>query len=145
MPASPGIYGSALAFEVDGTEYMQDIKSAVLSSEEKDSDDATFAETAGGQSATYTLTVTAIQSLSAGSFHQFLWEHSGEVLPFQFSPSGNLVPGPGNPVWIGTVKLPTPPDVGGDADPKRESRYTFDVEMTSDDVTRSTTAPGGGA
>lgn len=142
MPASKGIYGSALAFTVDGEEYMQDIKSCVLSSEEKDSDDATFAETAGGSSATYKLSVTAIQSLAIGSFHQFLWSHSGETVPFKFSPTGNLVAAPDNPVWSGTVKLPTPPDVGGDADPKREKRYTFDVEMTSDDVVRSVTAEG---
>lgn len=134
---SPGIYGTSLAFTINSTDQMADIQEAVLSSDEKDADDATFAETAGGQMATYKLKVTAIQSMAATSFHQFLWIHSGETVPFKFSPTGNLVAAADNPVWSGTVKLPTPPDVGGAADPKKEKRYTFEVEMTSDDVVRT--------
>lgn len=134
--ASTGIYGTALSFTLGTTEYMQDIKEAVLSSDEKDNDDATFAETAGGVGADFTLKITAIQSLVATSFHQFLWLHSGETLAFKFSPSGNTTPAVGNPVWSGTATLPTPPDVGGAADPKKEKRYTFDVEMKCEGVTR---------
>lgn len=82
----------------------------------------------------WTLRITAVQSLDAGSLWSLFWEHPNERLPFVYAPAGNEHPTPSDPHFIGEIHIPGRPSVGGAAAIRGD--YTFSAVL---DVIREPT------
>ncbi|MGC5584151.1 hypothetical protein [Ornithinimicrobium sp. W1665] len=131
----------ALTFGTPGTDYWADATSVVLENEEKDSDVVTFEDAAGesGTDRQWFFTISAVQSTATGSFWRYLWESTGEVVPFTYAPHGNETATAEQPHFLGTCKVGPKPSVGGEA--SRTSEFTFEVRL---DVETGPTLDEGG-
>lgn len=118
--------GKQIVFSVEGVSYVEDATSIVLTHEEADDDEVTFADAAAGGAYEWKMAITAIQATDAVSLHTFFWAHAGEEVDFIFAPHGNAVASATQPHYLGTIQLSKKlPDVGGDAD----STWTFEMEL----------------
>lgn len=118
----------ALQFGSPGTDYWADATSVVLENEEGDEDTLTFEDASSEDSSRqWYFTISAIQSTATGSFWRYLWENTGEVVPFTYAPHGNEVASAAEPHFIGTCKVGPKPSVGGEA--SRTGSYTFEVRL----------------
>ena len=137
--ASTGIKGKALSLKINKTEYKQDVVEWELSPEKADDDDLTFAEVAGGTTAAWTLTITAIQSTDPKSFWMFCFDNAGKDAVFTVAPHGNESPTADKPHFTGKVTISLPPTLSDKA--ASGKRATFEIEMTVDgQITKKTTA-----
>lgn len=130
--------GKSIVFTVDGTDMTLDATSIVLTHEEADDDEVTFADAKAGGAFDWKLAITALQSTDADALHTFVWDNAGESVDFVFAPNGNDAPSVAQPHFTGTVILGNKkPDLGGDAD----STWTFELELDVDGpLTRKTAA-----
>lgn len=118
----------ALQFGSPGEDYWADHTSVVLDNEERESDVTTFEDAAkAGDARQWFFTLSAIQSTATGSFWRYLWENTGEVVPFTYAPHGNEEPTENEPHFIGTCKIGPKPSVGGEASATGE--YTFETRL----------------
>lgn len=117
MAGSTRIKGTALAlrFGEPSTDYWCDTTAVLLDNEEADSDVVTFCDAAEGGGRTYFLTITAIQSTDPDSLWRYVWEQTGDEVPFVYAPHGNAVASDTQPHFTGTVKIGPRPAVGGEA------------------------------
>lgn len=129
MSGSTRIKGAALKLDLGtpATDFFADVISCSIS--HKDKENMTFADVAEGAQAG-TLKIKAIQSTATASFWRYVWEHSGETVPFTYAPHGNEVPTAAQPHIVGMVEIGNRPDIGGDAGKKNE--YVFEVEWELD-------------
>lgn len=127
MAGSTRIKGNALSltFGTPGVEYRCDTTAVVLDNEEADSDVITFCDAAEGGSRTHFLTISAIQSTDPLSLWRYIWEHTGEEVPFTYAPHGNAVATTTQPHFVGTVKIGPKPPMGGEAG--TNVTYTFET------------------
>lgn len=118
----------ALTFGSPGTDYWADATSVVLDNEEDDSGVTTFEDAASDDTGRkWFFTVGAIQSTATGSFWRYLWESTGDVVPYTYAPHGNEDPSEDQPHFIGTCKIGPKPSVGGEA--SRTDEFTFEVRL----------------
>lgn len=149
MAKSTPIKGRDLVFQIDGVDHYCDIRQAVMTSEDRSSDDMTFCDTAGDRQ--HFFNVTANQSTASGSFWRMIWENTGEEVPFVFAPHGNLTASEDEPHFTGTVTIGPKPDLGGQAG--RQNTYSFearfdidgvpDLVTTGSELPERTTSPAG--
>ncbi|MCD5345052.1 hypothetical protein [Agromyces sp. S2-1-8] len=127
MARSNRIKGTKLALTLGtpGVDYWGDITQYLLTNEEADSDVTTFEDAAGGGSRDYKLTGAGVQSTDSASFWRYVWDNTGEEVPFTLAPHGNEVPSVAQPHFTGTVKIGPKPDIGGEAG---TSAFTFEFE-----------------
>lgn len=117
-----------LTFGSPGENYWADATSVVLDNEEKESDVLTFEDAAGGDAGRqWFFTISAVQSTATGSFWRYLWENTGEVVPFTYAPHGNETATAEQPHFLGTCKIGPKPTVGGDA--SRTAEYVFETRL----------------
>lgn len=117
-----------LTFGTPGTNYWADATSVVLENEESESDVITFEDAANhGDNRQWFFTVSATQSTATGSFWRYLWENTGEEVPFTYAPHGNEEPTADQVHFIGTCKIGPKPSIGGEAG--HNSTYTFEVRL----------------
>ncbi len=127
---STRIRGKALGFTLDTNEDVwADCSALKLTPEEADADVLTFEDVQTGDTASWKLTGTAVQSTDPTSLHTLLYENAGQELPFTYAPHGNEIATPAQPHWTGTAKITLPPEIGGEADRSTTSAYTFDFEL----------------
>lgn len=114
---STRIKGNALAlkFGTPPVDYWCDTTAVTLENEEADSDVTTFCDAADGGGRTYFLNITAIQSTDVESLWRYIWDQSGEEVPFTYAPHGNAEATPAQPHFIGTAKIGPKPSIGGEA------------------------------
>lgn len=126
---STRIKGAQLALTIGGTDYWADATSVVLDSEDAGAA-TTFEDASLGGARRYFFTVSAIQSLDAGSFWTYVWENTGEIVEYTYSPDDVNS-------FTGTVRIGAKPAIGGDAGVNNEYTFTtrFDCQETPTLVT----------
>ncbi len=131
MAGSTRIKGNALYlnFGSPGTDYKCDATSVVLQSDDSNSGVTTFCDAANPeQGRQWSFAISAIQSTQKSSFWRYLWDNVGSEVAFTYAPHGNSTASQDKPHFIGTVKIPQRPQIGGDA--SVDGEYTFDISLT---------------
>ena len=117
-------FGSGASAE----DYWADATNVVLENEESESDVVTFEDAENEDGARqFFFTLAAIQSTQTGSFWRYLWENTGEVVPFTFAPHGNETPTADQPHFLGTCRIGPKPSIGGEAG--RTNTHTFETRL----------------
>lgn len=130
--ASTRIKGRQLALQFDAEDYWADATACTLENEEADDDTTTFADAAEGGGRAYFLNITAIQSTDTASFWRYVWDRSGETVPFVYAPHGNPTPTAAQPHFTGMCTIGPRPTIGGEAG--RDTTYTFETRFDVDGV-----------
>lgn len=127
MATSTRIKGTKLKLVLGtpGTDYWADIVSYELSNDEAESDVVTFWDAAQGGAREYKLTGSATQSTATTSFWRYIWDNTGEDVPFTLAPHGNEIATAAQPHFIGTLKIGPKPPIGGEGG---TGAFTFDFE-----------------
>lgn len=143
--SSPRIKGNQLLLTIGGKDYWADCSECSIEPGKADKDTMTFADAANGAAASYDLKFKAVQSTDPNSFWSFVWDHSGETLPFVYAPHGNAAPTADKPHFIGNVTVGAKPKIGGAAGDKP---YDFEeewaIEGTPEKITSGTKVVGAG-
>lgn len=127
-----------LTLGTPGTDYWADLTAYTLDNEEADADVTTFEDASNGGAVQHKLAGTAIQSTDAASFWMYVWENTGQEVPYTLAPHGNTVPTVAQPHFAGTVTIGKKPTLGGEAG---TAPYTFDFEWDCTEPTLITEAP----
>lgn len=135
---STRIKGNALILEIDGTEYRGDLTEYHIKNEEKDSDVTTFEDAAQGNTRKYILEAGFVQSTASQSLWRKLWDNAGRKnVPYKIAPHGNKVATADQPHFTGTLTLPAPGELGGEAGP---GEFTTSAEFELDGKPKLVTA-----
>ena len=121
---------SVLSLKFDDTEYVSDITSFELSSDDADADSQTYYEYNQGKNRKWSLTVNAIwDGGSNGSLHAFLWDNSGSSIDWSLRPymTSSLS---AIPEYFGLVRIPYKPDISIEAGTDSTFEYEFEVVGT---------------
>lgn len=135
---STRIKGSALKLTIDGVEYWADVTSVSLENEDAAAGVTTFEDASLGGSRQYYLTGSAIQSTEVGSFWEYLWSNTGDIVAYAYSPNGNTTASADAPHFTGTVKVGPKPFIGGDAGATNE--FVFDFRLDCQEVPTKATS-----
>jgi len=129
---STRIYGKQLRLEIDGTDYWADTTSCILKNEDDGDTVVTFEDAAAGDTKKFFFEIGFIQSTDADSLWSFIWDNTGEDVPFEYAPHGNATPATDKPHVIGTLTIGPKPDLGGEAGRKKQQVATarFDIVGT---------------
>lgn len=126
------ISGAKVTLEVGGLAQEAYVSSAKFSA--ASADGATFAEATRGGRRTHTFAGTALQDdgSDTNAMATFALEHAGEEITVIYAPQGNEEPSPEQPHWKSTALVPEPDGdwLGGDANPDKNNRYTFDFSWS---------------
>lgn len=121
MPVSPRIYGNhgiVLTLKKGtgtASAFGDDCKGVVISGDDKDGGDITFAEVAAGAVQDPVIKLKYIQSTSSSSLHQFMFDNQGEIVEAVYAPHGNATASPTQPHFkITGLKIEGIPEIGGD-------------------------------
>ncbi|NTW39348.1 MAG: hypothetical protein HGA44_05565 [Cellulomonadaceae bacterium] len=115
----------ALKFGTPAVDYWADTTKCEMNNEKADEDTVTFEDAAvPGGARLYYLDLTGVQSTDTASLWRYIWEHTGEEVPFTYAPHGNAVATPAQPHFVGTIKIGPRPVIGGEAG--RDTTFTFD-------------------
>lgn len=113
--------------EIGTDDWIEDIVSFELTSDEADADSQTFAEYNAGANREWTLTVTAaFDGGSSGSLHDYLWTNAGSTASFEIQPVSGTVSA-ATPAYTGTVRIPFKPDISVEAANISTFEYEFEV------------------
>lgn len=126
MAASRSIQGKSLTLEIGGVEYQPDLSNIVLDNEEADTDTVFFGDTNSRQ---YFFEATVRQSVATASLWRYIWENEGDEVNFTFNVEGNVTPTADSPHFTGTLVIPAPPQLGGEATLNRNAVWTADVRF----------------
>jgi hypothetical protein len=74
---------------IDGVDYMADLSSVELQSEQASSDSETFYDVSLGGRPDYFFTVSGVQSTDTASFWRAMWDNAGEEVEYVYAPHGN--------------------------------------------------------
>ena len=141
MAAPTRIKGKLLILKVDGTDYVCDATSVLLSHEDVRStgggaDVTTFCDatvSATGSVQAWYIDVTALASTDPISLWRYLWDAYGPPVgtvtgvAFVFAPHGNTLATDDQPHFTGTCDLTGQPGIGGAANETWTFEYTFNV------------------
>lgn len=126
---------SVFALKVGATDWVDDIVSFELTSDEADTDSQTFAEYNAGTNREWVLNVTAAwDGGSAGSLHDYLWENAGSEADFEVQPRSGAISAAA-PKYTGTVRIPFRPDISVEAGEASTFEYEFEVVGQPNKVT----------
>lgn len=125
MPSPTRIRGAKLMlkFGTPAVDYKCDTTSVVLDSEEDDVQ--TFCDAEEGGARRWFLQMSAVQSTDEASLWRYIWDHSGDEVPFTYAPHGNDVATTTQPHFIGTAKIGPKPTIGGQA--SVNGTFSFDT------------------
>lgn len=138
MAIANGKLKSVFSLKIGGTDYVTDVISFDVSSEESDGDSQTFAEYNTGSARDWTLTVTAVwDGGSVGSLHDYLWNNAGTTAAFDIQPLGGTVT-TARPRYTGSVRIPNRPDFSAEAGNNATFEYAFEIIGTPNKITAGT-------
>ncbi|WP_155293058.1 hypothetical protein [Rhodococcoides fascians] len=138
MAIPNGKLKSVFALKVAGTDYVSDIVSFEMTSDDAESDSTTFAEYNAGTNRKWTLQITGIfDGGSAGSLHDYLWVNAGASASFDIAPLSGVT-STSKPRYTGTLRIPFKPDVSVEAGEDATFDYEFEVIGTPNKVTSGT-------
>ena len=144
--SSTQIKGNQLLLSIDGKDYWADCSECAIEPGKADKDSVTFADAANGDAAaSYSLKFKAVQSTAPNSFWSFIWDHSGETVPFTYAPWGNATPTADKPHFTGKVTVGAKPKIGGAAGNKSfDFEGEWQIDGTPEKVTSGTKVAGAG-
>jgi hypothetical protein len=138
MAIANGKLKSVFALKVASTDYVSDVVSFNMASDEAESDSTTFAEYNAGANRAWTLSVTAVwDGGSQGSLHDYLWTNSGASAAFEIQPKDGAT-STSNPKYTGTLRIPFKPDIQVEAGEDSTFEYEFEVVGEPNKVTAGT-------
>lgn len=120
------IKGNKLTIEFDGVEYSTNLQSLEIEHKESDNKFVTFGDVKAGGAYDATVKGTAYQDDAASSFWTFVWENTGENVPFTTARAGNETATVAEPHFTGIVKIGAKPKIGGAAG--EAETWSFDFE-----------------
>ena len=138
MALTNGKLKSVFALKIGNTDYVTDIVSFELTSDDADTDSQTFAEYNAGTNREWTLNVTAVwDGGSVGSLHDYLWINAGSSATFDIAPLSGAT-STSKPRYTGTVRIPFRPDISVEAGSDSTFDYEFEVVGNPNKVTSGT-------
>lgn len=138
MALTNGKIKSVFALKIGATDYVSDIVSFELTSDDADTDSQTFAEYNAGANRTWTLQVTAVfDGGSVGSLHDYLWVNAGSSATFDIAPLSGVT-STSKPRYTGQLRIPFRPDITVEASSESTFDYEFEVIGTPNKVTSGT-------
>lgn len=127
MALANGKIKSIFSLTVDDVDYVTDLVSFNLTSDEADEDSMTFAEFNAGTNRVWTLEITAVwDGGSDGSLHDYLWNNAGAFADFEIQPISGTISAQ-KPHYTGQVRIPFKPDIEVEAGTDSVFDYVFDV------------------
>ena len=120
------IKGQRLGLSFAGKDYWSDMSKYELAAENSDKDVVTFADAQDGSASAWKLKGTAIQSLDAGSFWDYVWTPSGKTVDAILAPHGNNVATAAQPHFKFRVKIGAKPPISGEAGDEKGSTFDFE-------------------
>lgn len=118
---------SVFSLKVGANDYVSDIVSFELTSDEADSDAQTFDEYNKGLNRQWTLSLTAaFDGGSEGSLHDLLWNSAGSTTTFTLQPKAGAG-STSNPYYQGQVRIPYKPDISIEA--ANDSTFDYELEL----------------
>ena len=120
------IKGQRLGLSFAGKDYWSDMSKYELAAENSDKDVVTFADAQDGSASAWKLKGTAIQSLDAGSFWDYVWTNSGKTVDAILAPHGNKVATAAQPHFKFRVKIGAKPPLSGEAGDEKGSTIDFE-------------------
>ncbi|AWN03921.1 major tail protein [Rhodococcus phage Peregrin] len=127
MALTNGKLKSVFSLKVGTQDWVSDIVSFELTSDEAEQDAMTFAEYNAGTNRTWVLSVSAAwDGGSADSLHSYLWDNAGTTATFEVQPSQGVVSAT-KPKYTGSVRIPFRPDISVEAGNESTFDYEFEV------------------
>lgn len=130
MGTSQKIKGNKLALKlgagVGAKDYWADLSACTLQNEDSD-DVLTFYDASMGGVKQWFFEITAVTSTATESFWRYVWENTGAEVAFTFAPHKNETASAEQPHFIGTVKIPAKPSMGGEA--SLNGAFTFETRF----------------
>lgn len=127
MALTNGKLKSVFSLKVGTQDWVSDIVSFELTSDEAEQEAMTFAEYNAGTNRTWVLSVSAAwDGGSADSLHSYLWDNAGTTATFEVQPSQGVVSAT-KPKYTGSVRIPFRPDISVEAGNESTFDYEFEV------------------
>lgn len=130
MTKSASIRGNKLALKfgsgIEAKDYWADLSSVVMSNEDSD-DTQTYYDAYMGGAKQWFFEISAMSSTQKTSFWRYVWDNTGEEVAFTFAPHRNEVATEDQPHFIGFVKIPAKPALGGEQSVK--GSYSFETRF----------------
>ncbi len=118
---------SVFGLRIGSDDYVSDIVSFELTSDDADSDSQTFSEYNSGSNRTWTLALTAaFDGGSQGSLHNLLWNNSGIISYFVIQPKAGIAEEI-NAYYQGQIRIPYKPDLTAVAG--QNSTFEYELEV----------------
>ena len=118
---------SIFGLKVGDVDYVSDIVSFELTSDDADTDSQTFGEYNLGTNRQWSLNLNAIfDGGSQGSLHDMLWQNAGIVVNFSLQPKAGIA-STSNPRYTGQVRIPYRPDISAEAG--SDSTFEYELEV----------------
>lgn len=118
---------SVFGLKIGANDYVSDIVSFKLTSDDADADSQTFSEYNSGLNRQWTLALTsAFDGGSQGSLHDLLWDNAGSTSAFVIQPKSGAA-GTNNPYYKGQVRIPYKPDLSIEAG--NDSTFDYELEL----------------
>lgn len=130
MTTSARIKGNKLSLKFGAGEtakdYWADLSSVVMQNEDGE-DVQTFYDASRGGAKQWFFEISAVSSTATASFWRYVWDNTGNEVAFTFAPHKNETATADQPHFIGMVKIPAKPALGGEA--SISGSYSFETRF----------------
>lgn len=118
---------SVFVLKIGANDYVSDIVSFELTSDDANLDAQTFSEYNSGSNRTWKLALTAaFDGGSEGSLHDLLWANTGSTSAFVIQPKSGTA-GVSNPYYQGQIRIPYKPDLNIEAG--NDGTFEYELEV----------------
>lgn len=123
--------GAQLSLTIDSVEYNMDLTKAVITNEEADDSDVSFADLGAGAGLDWNLEIEAFSDYASGSIWSYIWDNAGDTgVAYLLKPYGGLASAT-SPHFSGTLKVGNKPgNIGGTAKETFKFEHVFELEGT---------------
>src|SRR5690606_25300162 len=127
LPLANNKLKSVYRMDIGSGDWVEDLVSFELTSDEADADAQTFAEYNAGANREWVLNITAVwDGGSDGSLHGYLWDNAGSTVTFEIQPVSGVISAQ-RPAYSGQVRIPFKPDISVEAGSDSTFEYEFEV------------------
>jgi hypothetical protein len=122
--------GAKLSLTIDSVEYNMDLTKAVITNEEADDSDVSFADLGAGAGLNWNLEFEAFSDYASGSIWSYVWDNAGDTgVAYLLKPYGNATASATQPHFSGTLKVGNKPgNIGGTANETFKFEHVFELE-----------------
>jgi hypothetical protein len=122
--------GAKLSLTIDSLEFNMDLTKAVITNEEADDSDISFADLGAGAGLNWALEFEAFSDYATGSLWDYIWTNAGDTgVAYLLKPYGNATASATQPHFSGTLKVGNKPaNIGGTVNETFKFEGTFELE-----------------